>query len=542
MHDPVGGSRGDASPRILVIQLTRIGDLLQTTPLLSGLREKHPGAFISLLVNKRFEKAVLGHPDVEEVLVLDADFLAGWQGGRAEVFVEAHRRLRELCGTLRERRFDLVLNASFNEVSATVTRLAQAPEARGYRTRDGGVVEAPDLVSRYVHSQVQAGHYPQLHLGDILQCLGGIAPRARGYSIPPPKAGRWAEAFVIPFGGGGGPVCRAEGSLAPCTGRGPIGLQPGSNSPSKEIPPEAAAELADSLAARTGRRVIVLGSAQEKALYGAIQERARTRLGDATGIGWDELGALLQCLSVLVTGDTGPAHLACAVGTPVVCVFRGESHYSVTGPYGNGHWVLAPPGETTDPWPRREAFLAIVEAVLGGTPPAVPHEELGGWAAMRAGFGDDGWMDYTPVWGAAPGAPIRAGVRQWWKTVLARETGSGTRLSADPAAISGADRREISATIRQADPLLFECAHALRSKNGSAGAVLRRNEELLQRVASGSPERFLVPLLDLLDTERRLAAAGVPAESRASEARVWEAFAARLRDLESFLARPEDAP
>jgi len=146
--------------------------------------------------------------------------------------------------------------------------------------------------------------------------------RSHRIDVPAPLADRWREELAT-----------AQGRL--------VGLFPGANAPARRWPADRFAALARALSAR-GERVVVLGGPEERAMTGAVAAAAPgvMDLGGRTGLA--DFAAVLSVLDLLVTNDTGPMHLAGAVGTPTVSLWgssspdevrqTGAPDFGVTGP------------------------------------------------------------------------------------------------------------------------------------------------------------------------------------------------------------------
>jgi ADP-heptose:LPS heptosyltransferase len=118
----------------------------------------------------------------------------------------------------------------------------------------------------------------------------------------------------------------------PTTGeRGPyVIVHPGASVPARACPPEVSRRIVAALTA-AGHRVLVTGSAAEKALTGAVAGTDAADVGGATGLAG--LAALIAGAGCLVVGNTGPAHLAAAVGTPVVSLYAPTVPFGQWAPY-----------------------------------------------------------------------------------------------------------------------------------------------------------------------------------------------------------------
>jgi lipopolysaccharide heptosyltransferase II len=139
----------------------------------------------------------------------------------------------------------------------------------------------------------------------------------------------------------------------------------------KRWPPQQFAEAADRLAEAQNIPIVFMGGRAERPETRAVMARMRRKAVDLTGqtpVGL--LPSLLRRAALLVTNDSGPMHIAAAVGTPVVALF-GPTDPVKTGPYGQGHVVLSHAVECR-PCFRRECSRAVtLECLTGVTPEQV---------------------------------------------------------------------------------------------------------------------------------------------------------------------------
>ena len=138
--------------------------------------------------------------------------------------------------------------------------------------------------------------------------------RAAGFELPDGDDGRLAVRRPLPAAGGLEPGHSVAGGLEP----GYVVLHPGASVPARTWPAQRCAEAVDALA-DAGYRVLVTGGPGERALTAAVAGTRGVDLGGATTLA--EMAALLDGAAAVVVGNTGPAHLAAAVGTPVVSLF-----------------------------------------------------------------------------------------------------------------------------------------------------------------------------------------------------------------------------
>ena len=158
--------------KILVVNLTRFGDLLQTSPTIVGLREQHPGAEIVVLVERNFADVARGLPGVDRVWELDLDGLGRLLLGQTgDGLREAYRLVDDTVRALRAERFDLALNYSSSKMSAVLLKLVGAPDTRGWTVEPGYQLLLFDHlqsakfvpVFRFMRSLERRGTFPDLY-------------------------------------------------------------------------------------------------------------------------------------------------------------------------------------------------------------------------------------------------------------------------------------------------------------------------------------------------------------------------------------------
>lgn len=283
---------------ILIIKPGAVGDLLQMTPVIRALRRYSPNARITMLVGSALTASLFANdPRIEETIVFD-------RHGR-------HRSVSALIAlwrTLRGRRFDLVLNFQRSNLRTWFLASAALPCR---------VLVYHKARSRPVHAVVN-------YLETLMPL--GIAPSDTGLELVLDESARaYARELFAGQGLDAAPV---------------VALNPGATHAVNRWPAKRFAELADLIAATTGTRVIIVGGPDDAALADDIVKLSASRplslAGKTTLL---QLGAVLEKCRVVVSGDTGPLHLATAVGTKAIALF-GAADPDRTGPVGSGHRVI----------------------------------------------------------------------------------------------------------------------------------------------------------------------------------------------------------
>ncbi|RII27572.1 MAG: glycosyltransferase family 9 protein [Geobacter sp.] len=283
---------------ILIIKPGAIGDLLQLTPAIRALHEKYPLARISILVGSAATAALFQHnPLVHEAIVFDK------RGSHHSLSSLARLWLR-LCRA----RYDLVVNFQRSNLKAWFLASAAFPcRVLVYRK----------ATRRSVHAVINHR--------ETLAPLG-ILPGVLCLELYP---GQEAERYAADFFSANG-----------LDGKTVIAINPGASHPVNRWSTATFAALADLLADRLKARVLIIGGADDEPLAQDIVNRTSSNPLVMTGkTDLLQLGAILKRCNLLVTGDTGPMHIATAVGTKVVALF-GAADPLRTGPVGAGHRIL----------------------------------------------------------------------------------------------------------------------------------------------------------------------------------------------------------
>ncbi|HEO69755.1 MAG TPA: hypothetical protein ENN80_00710, partial [Candidatus Hydrogenedentes bacterium] len=118
--------------RVLVLQTTRMGDVLQTSPLIRGIRRNDPDAHIAVVVRRMGKAIVERNPDVDEVIVHDEDELfLDLRAQDSDRLLRAYETADRYVQLLRSKHFDCAYNCTHSLASAMLLKLAEIPEVVG---------------------------------------------------------------------------------------------------------------------------------------------------------------------------------------------------------------------------------------------------------------------------------------------------------------------------------------------------------------------------------------------------------------------------
>jgi heptosyltransferase I len=319
---------------ICVMRLSAIGDVAHTVALVRALQDGLPHAPLCWLVG-RVEAAVARLVPGVEIVVVDKK--------------QPLRELWRLRRQFRHRRFDALLHLQVSFRSNLMSLGVPARRRIGFDP-----ARARDAHRWVINETIEPAPAPGEHVIDgfmrFARAVGVKDPRPRWDIVLPTEDVAWAQQVV--------PRERRVLAIAVCASR-----------PERDWPTERLVEVVRWAAESHGLHVALCGgrSEREQERAAAISAQAGRPVANLVGrTTLPQLMALLQRAEVLVSPDSGPAHLATAVGTPVVGLY-GVSNVRRSGPYLSQHWCVDKRGEAARILLGRPAeSLAWAEHVVGG--------------------------------------------------------------------------------------------------------------------------------------------------------------------------------
>jgi len=313
-RDPIDARQYDFA-RIVLIKPSSLGDIVHALPTLSALRRRFPKAHIAWVVKREWAEVLEGNHDLNEVVAVDLTTARGWWTAIRAV---------------RAGKFNLAVDLQGLFRSALLGWISEAPAHIGFAEGREG--------STWLYRYLVQSSEPSLHAVDryllIARSLAApmepVGPASFPLPADPETAARMAALVAERMGDGAGDL---------------VLVNPSARWATKQWPPESFAAVADELS-RRGMRVALIGAPGDAPIGEEVLRHMHSAslnvaaplnlIGQTT---LKELIAVLRLARVVVTNDSGPMHLAAAVGTPVVALF-GPTDPAKTGPYGSGHIVL----------------------------------------------------------------------------------------------------------------------------------------------------------------------------------------------------------
>ncbi len=308
--------------KVLIIKPSSLGDIIHALPVANALKEAAPNLEIDWAVFRAHAPVLAGHPAITNIITFDRS---------AGVFSELSRFAR----ALRAKEYDAVIDLQGLLRSGLMTLACRAGRKIGFENAREG--------ARFFYNRKIRAAQPDMHAVDrYLLALDAIG-------IAPPRIPRFNIATGPEDLTGAGRILKSAG-----IGEGEefAAIAPSARWITKRWEAEKFARLALALKERRGVKYIFIGSADEADVMSGLEGLIGIESLAFGKTSLKGLAALLGMARLMITNDSGPMHVAAAMGTKALAIF-GPTAPARTGPYGRGHRVITS-GAACSPCLKRE--------------------------------------------------------------------------------------------------------------------------------------------------------------------------------------------
>ncbi|MBU1727603.1 MAG: lipopolysaccharide heptosyltransferase II [Candidatus Omnitrophica bacterium] len=297
--------------RILIFNVNWLGDVLFSTAVIRNIRYNYPDSFIACAVPKRCRSILEGNPYLNEIIIFDEK--------------DSHKGLfaqLSFIKMLKSKKFDMVFLLHRSFTRALVARLAGIPERFGYYTKKRGFL----LTKKIIAPDRDSLHRADYYLNVIEQSGLKVKDKFADFVFSDTDA-KSVEDWLSHHG------IASQDFLAV--------LNPGGNWLPKRWPKENWVHLAEGLAKNFGAKIVITGAQTDVALARSIREAVKEKPVVACGVfSLKQLGSLAKRADVFITADSGPLHIANAVGAKKIIALFGPTSTMITGPLPQSNTVI----------------------------------------------------------------------------------------------------------------------------------------------------------------------------------------------------------
>ncbi len=297
------------SSKILIFNVNWLGDIVFTSPFIRAVREYFPDGHISCVVPPRCKETLEANTRINELIVFDEE------GPERTILGKL-----KFAFKLRKKKFDTAFILHRSLTRALITFIAGIEKRVGYDTKRRGF-----LLTDRLHSPAKVPHRVEYFL-ELAKAVGIDAPK-KDYEFFVTEHDREKADRILGAAG------------VDCNGR-IVALNPGGNWDRKRWPTDKFAELADRLVKKYGVTTLITGAEKDKALADEICRGMKNKPISICGkTKIRELASIFKRAKLVISGDSGPMHIAVSVGASVVALF-GPTSADITGPYGKGNYTV----------------------------------------------------------------------------------------------------------------------------------------------------------------------------------------------------------
>jgi lipopolysaccharide heptosyltransferase II len=290
--------------RILIFNVNWLGDVVFSTATIRNIKRNYPNSFIACVIPSRCYSVLKGNPNIDEIIIFDEK--------------DRHKRILgklKFIRLLKSRRFDSVFLLHRSFTRALICRLAGIPERIGYFTKKRGFL----LSKKIIAPSIDAMHRIDYYLNIIEKAGLKLEDRYLEFFVSDED-----KEFVDNY------LSSNSVNIKDFL----VAINPGGNWLPKRWPQYYWAELADKLISEFNAKVIITGGPEDIVLAKEIKDSMKERPILVCGIfNLKQFAALCKRLDLFIAADTGPLHIANAVGTQKIIALFGPTSASLTGPY-----------------------------------------------------------------------------------------------------------------------------------------------------------------------------------------------------------------
>jgi ADP-heptose:LPS heptosyltransferase len=318
---------------VLLVNITRLGDMIQATPTIAGIKLENPDCRITVVVERQFAKICDHIPHIDAVKPIDLSLIVQALERKGDGVIDAFEHLSSFVDELLQEQFDYCLNMSNSAYTALLIKLLEIKRIGGWVSDDEGYRRIESEWAKLFASNVFHHNrvYNTLNLVDVFRASADVELHPNNLLMNYPQH---EKNYIVD-------LINKHNFI----NKGPlIAIQAGASQEKRQWSPKNFAILMRRLDHELKARIILTGTKSELGLINEITNNYNSPniLIAAGKTNIPQLAALLDNCQITITGDTGTMHISVANNTPVVAMFLASAYGFETGPYSEGNIVVQP--------------------------------------------------------------------------------------------------------------------------------------------------------------------------------------------------------
>jgi ADP-heptose:LPS heptosyltransferase len=305
-----------------------MGDLILSSPMITGLKKNNGDCEISLMYSAHFGDVAAAMPDIDHIIPLSLNEVISPLLNGGEGISKAYKLLKNITDDLRNRNFDQVINITHTHFSAVITSLIHCKAVTGMSLDFEGYKIVQGSWANYYLNSCLNRSFNRFNQVDIHCRIGEVNPPGRLGLVINDEARIDAGRIINKY---------KESS-----GRRLIAIVPGASTPEKAWHVDLFAQAMAEIDKSDAVTFLIFGAKSENELGQRLNQIIPQAVNLCGKTDFQLLAALIDECDLMITNDTGPLHIAATLDTPVLDVSLGSALSHETAPYGNGHVVIEP--------------------------------------------------------------------------------------------------------------------------------------------------------------------------------------------------------
>jgi len=317
--------------KILVVNLTRMGDILQSSSLLWGLKDKNPDCIIHYLAVDTFTNILKNIPYIDKIIKYDVlNILENVIDNENRNIIEDYFEQETIVDSLREENYNLLINITHTDESKALSFIINAKETVGITSDEKGYRIVKHPWANYFYSSNLNRAINRINLVDIYLRMGNVerTPRKLLFEVTNEAKEKFSQIVKTT------PLLQKFKDKYYC-------IQLGASVENKQYTPKSYSTIANSLYLSHKIIPIFIGTEKERPILSSIEKSLTTPFIDLMGkTSIDTLGEILKNGMFLLTNDTGTMHIASGVNTRIVCIALATAYSHETAAYSENNIII----------------------------------------------------------------------------------------------------------------------------------------------------------------------------------------------------------